>query len=133
MLDEIHPGEVLREDFMKPYGFSAASLASKIGLAPSSIQRLICGRHRLTARTAVRIGRLFNMEASFWANLQVEYDLRIARRESSKHLHSSVKPLAPKTPSGAAAQGAKVESWAVSGQSPGEGSSHEDIAAKTTG
>lgn len=109
MLDEIHPGEVLREHFMKPYGLSAASLAAKIGLAPSSIQRLIGGRQRLTARTAVRLGRLFNMEARFWANLQVEYDLRMARRESSKRLHSCVKPLAPKAPAGAAAQGAKVE------------------------
>jgi len=109
MLDEIHPGEVLREDFMKPYGLSAASLATRIGLAPSSVQRLLCGRRRLTARSTVRLGRLFSMEASFWANLQVEYDLRIARRESSKRLHASVKPLAPKTPADAAAQGAKVE------------------------
>lgn len=96
MLEEIHPGEILHEDFMKPLGISAVRLASGIGLSAASIRRLMRGNRRLTAETALRLGLFFNMEPRFWTNLQVDYDLRTAARESLKDLRLRVKPLARK-------------------------------------
>lgn len=78
LLDEIHPGEILLEDFMKPMGISARQLASDIDVSPSRISDLVNGNRPITADTALRLGLFFNMEARFWINLQTEYDMRIA-------------------------------------------------------
>lgn len=82
LLDEIHPGEVLLEDFMKPMGISARQLASDIDVSPSRISELVNGTRPITADTALRLGLFFNMEARFWLNLQSEYDMRMAERET---------------------------------------------------
>ncbi|WP_255763796.1 HigA family addiction module antitoxin [Pelomonas caseinilytica] len=95
MFEEIHPGEILHEDFMKPLGISAVRLASCIGLSAASIRRLMRGNRRLTAETALRLGLFFSMEPRFWTNLQADYDLRTAARKSLKNLRFRVKPLAP--------------------------------------
>jgi addiction module HigA family antidote len=88
LLDEIHPGEILLEDFMKPMHISARRLASDIDVSPSRISELINGRRPITADTALRLGLFFNMEPRFWLNLQSEYDMRVAMRE----LKDSVAP-----------------------------------------
>jgi addiction module HigA family antidote len=80
LLDEIHPGEVLLEDFMKPMGISARQLAADIDVSPSRISDLVNGNRPVTADTAVRLGLFFNMEPRFWMNLQTEYDMRVAAR-----------------------------------------------------
>ena len=80
VLDEIHPGEILLEDFMKPMGISARQLAADIDVSPSRISDLVNGNRPITADTAVRLGLFFNMEPRFWMNLQTEYDMRIAAR-----------------------------------------------------
>lgn len=80
LLDEIHPGEILLEDFMKPMGISARQLAADIDVSPSRISELVHGTRPITADTALRLGMFFSMEARFWINLQAEYDLRIASR-----------------------------------------------------
>ena len=80
LLDEIHPGEILLEDFMKPMGISARQLAADIDVSPSRISDLVNGNRPVTADTAVRLGLFFNMEPRFWMNLQTEYDMRIAAR-----------------------------------------------------
>ena len=82
LLDEIHPGEVLLEDFMKPMGISARQLAADIDVSPSRISELVNGVRPITADTALRLGLFFSMEPRFWLNLQTEYDMRIAVRES---------------------------------------------------
>ena len=80
LLDEIHPGEILLEDFMKPMGISARQLAADIDVSPSRISDLVHGRRPITADTALRLGLFFSMEPRFWLNLQTEYDMRIAAR-----------------------------------------------------
>lgn len=80
LLDEIHPGEILYEDFMKPLGISARKLASDIDVSPSRISELVHGHRPITADTALRLGLFFGMEPRFWINLQAEYDMRMATR-----------------------------------------------------
>lgn len=80
LLDEIHPGEILLEDFMKPMGISARQLASDIDVSPSRISELVHGTRPITADTALRLGLFFGMEPRFWLNLQTEYDMRITTR-----------------------------------------------------
>ncbi len=80
-LDEIHPGEILLEDFMRPMGISARQIASDIDVSPSRISELVNGQRPITADTALRLGIFFGMESRFWLNLQSEYDLRIADRD----------------------------------------------------
>jgi len=80
LLDEIFPGEILLEDFMKPMGISARQLAADIDVSPSRISELVHGTRPITADTALRLGLFFGMEPRFWLNLQTEYDIRIAAR-----------------------------------------------------
>lgn len=80
LLDEIHPGEILLEDFMKPMGISARQLAADIDVSPSRISELVHGTRPVTADTALRLGLFFEMEPRFWLNLQTEYDMRIVAR-----------------------------------------------------
>jgi addiction module HigA family antidote len=79
-LEEIHPGEILLEDFMKPMGISARQLAADIDVSPSRISELVNGMRPVTADTALRLGLFFGMDPRFWMNLQTEYDMRIASR-----------------------------------------------------
>ena len=80
LLDEIHPGEILLEDFMKPMGIAARQLAADIDVSPSRISELVNGLRPITADTALRLGLFFGMEPRFWINLQTEYDMRVAVR-----------------------------------------------------
>lgn len=86
LLDEIHPGEILLEDFLKPLNISARRLASDIDVSPSRISDLVNGRRPITADTALRLGLFFNMEPRFWLNLQSEYDMRMAVREMKEKI-----------------------------------------------
>ncbi|MCP5332426.1 MAG: HigA family addiction module antidote protein [Pseudomonadales bacterium] len=81
LLDEIHPGEILLEEFMKPMGITARQLAADMDVSPSRISELVNGRRPITADTALRLGLYFGMDARFWMNLQTEYDMRVATRE----------------------------------------------------
>jgi antitoxin HigA-1 len=80
LLDEIHPGEILLEDFMKPMKITARQLASDMDIPPSRISDIVNGVRPITADTALRLGLFFSMDARFWLNLQTEYDVRVARR-----------------------------------------------------
>jgi antitoxin HigA-1 len=75
-LEEIHPGEILLEDFMKPMGITARQLAADIDVSPSRISELVNGVRPITADTALRLGLFFKMDPRFWLNLQSEYDMR---------------------------------------------------------
>jgi len=81
LLDEIHPGEILLEDFMKPMGITSRQLAADIDVSPSRISELVNCTRPVTADTAIRLGLFFGMEPRFWLNLQSEYDMRIATRD----------------------------------------------------
>ena len=88
LLDEIHPGEILLEDFMKPMTISARKLAADIDVPPSRVSEIVNGQRPITADTALRLGLYFAMEPRFWLNLQSEYDMRIAQRV----LHEKIAP-----------------------------------------
>ena len=94
LLDEIHPGEILLEDFMKPMGISARQLAANIDVSPSRISELVNGQRPITADTALRLGLFFGMEPRFWLNLQSDYDLRVARRTTWQVAEPRVRPYA---------------------------------------
>lgn len=95
LLDEIHPGEILLEEFMKPMGISARKLAADIDVSPSRISEIVNGVRPITADTALRLGLYFNMEPRFWMNLQAEYDMRIAQRELQDSIAPRIRVFQP--------------------------------------
>ena len=90
-LDEIHPGEILLEEFLKPMGISARQLAADIDVSPSRISEVVNGLRPITADTALRLGLFFNMEPRFWMNLQTDYDMRVVMRTVRDKIASRVR------------------------------------------
>jgi addiction module HigA family antidote len=88
----IHPGEILREEFMKPLGLTAYQLAKDLHISIPRVSEIVRERRAVTADTALRLGRYFGTDAQTWMNLQADYDLRIAR---SKVDIGSVRPRKP--------------------------------------
>jgi addiction module HigA family antidote len=86
LIDPVHPGEILREDFMKPLKLSVNKLALDLHVPATRVAEIAHGRRRITADTALRLARYFKTNAEFWLNLQNFYDLELSRRsdEGSK-------------------------------------------------
>lgn len=84
----VHPGEILRAEFMEPANLSAYALAK--GLRLPGIYDIIRGERGITADTAIRLGKYFGLPAQFWLNLQNDYDIRLAR---ASHPDKGIKPL----------------------------------------
>ncbi len=95
LLEEIHPGEILLEDFMKPMAISARKLAADIDVSPSRISELVHGQRPITADTALRLGLFFDMEPRFWLNLQAEYDMRVADRDLRAKIAPRIRAFQP--------------------------------------
>lgn len=91
LLNEIHPGEILLEEFMKPMGITARQLAADIDVSPSRISEIVNGTRPITADTALRLGLFFSMEPKFWLNLQADYDIRVARRTLQKEIEPRIR------------------------------------------
>lgn len=91
LLDEIHPGEILLEDFMKPMGISVTQLAKNLDVSVGRISNLIHGHCSITVDTALRLGLFFNMDPRFWMNLQTEYDMRIAARTLQEKITAKIR------------------------------------------
>src|SRR5271169_3762046 len=85
-LRNIHPGEVLKEEFLEPMGFSVYRLARETGLPQTRLGQIIRGERSITAETAVKIGRYLNTGAEFWMNLQALYDIEEAQRRLNKEI-----------------------------------------------
>lgn len=81
LLEIIHPGEILLEEFMVPMNLTGRQLAADIDVPPSRINDIVHGRRPITTNTAVRLGLFFSMDARFWMNLQADYDYRVAQRD----------------------------------------------------
>ncbi len=77
----VHPGEILREEYLVPAGLSVNALATALHLPASLLHEIIKERRSLTADTALRLSRYFGTDAQSWMNLQVNYDLRLAERK----------------------------------------------------
>ncbi len=91
LLDEIHLGEILLEDFMKPMGITARQIASDMDVPPSRISDIVNGIRPISADTALRLGLFFSMEPRFWLNLQTEYDMRIVTRENRDRIAARIR------------------------------------------
>ncbi|WP_417316919.1 HigA family addiction module antitoxin [Emcibacter sp.] len=90
----IHPGEILQEEFLTPMGLSAYALAKATGMTQTRLSEILKGKRAVTADTALRLGRAFNMSADFWMTLQTHYDLEVARDEVGKKIEEEVKVVA---------------------------------------
>jgi addiction module HigA family antidote len=90
----IHPGEILREEYMLPLGLSANALARALGVTPARINDIVRGRRGVTADTALRLARYFGTDARSWMNLQSIYDLRVAELAQAKRIAATVRPRA---------------------------------------
>jgi len=93
-LPPIHPGEQLREEFMKPLGLTAYRLAKDISVPATRIQAIISERRAITGDTALRLARYFRTTPEFWLNMQRDYELEIAAETLGDRLQTEVKPRA---------------------------------------
>ena len=89
-----HPGEVLREDFIKPLGMSQYALAKAIGVPQMRISDLIHARRGISPDTALRLARYFGTSAEFWIGMQATYDLETARDRIGAEIDAQVQPRA---------------------------------------
>jgi addiction module HigA family antidote len=90
LLPPIHPGEILREEFMLPLELSSNALARAIGVTPARVHDIVSERRGITADTALRFGRYFGTTAEVWINLQKRFELETARRQLGNalaHIH----------------------------------------------
>lgn len=92
ILPPIHPGEILREEFLVPMGLSAGVVARRIGVPRSRIERLVAEQVDLSVDTALRLSRLFGNSAEFWLSLQTRYALDMARADRAADIEA-IEPL----------------------------------------
>jgi antitoxin HigA-1 len=92
-LRPIHPGEVLLEEFLKPMNLSQNQMALALRVPARRINEIVHGKRRVTADTALRLARYFNMSPRFWLGLQMDYDLDIANDEVGDRLNQEVAVL----------------------------------------
>lgn len=90
----VHPGEILREDFLVALGMSANALAKALNVPAPRINDVVRERRGITADTAMRLARYFGGDARSWMNLQAAYDLRIAEIENAKRIEKEIIPAA---------------------------------------
>jgi addiction module HigA family antidote len=90
----IHPGEVLLDEFLKPMGISQYRLAKEISVPPRRINEIVQRKRGISADTALRLGRYFNMSPEFWMNLQGHYDLESERDKLAHKLEKTVRVYA---------------------------------------
>ena len=97
-LAPIHPGEILREEFMKQRGLSQNALARALNVPPRRINEILLEKRGITANTALRLARFFGTSAEMWTGLQADYELRLARYEKARIIEREVEPLAALQP-----------------------------------
>ena len=93
-LDNIHPGEILFEEFLMPLEISQNGLAREINVPLRRINEIVLGKRGITADTALRLARYFGTSEKFWLGLQDDYDLEEARNALGNSLHKEIKPHA---------------------------------------
>ena len=96
-LPPIHPGEILKEDFIDPMGISQYRLSKDISVPPRRINEIVHCKRSITADTALRLGRFFNMSPQFWLNLQTRYDLEVTEDKLDDRLDNEVHSLEVQT------------------------------------
>lgn len=91
-LPNIHPGEILLEEFLKPFELSQNRLARAVGVPPRRINEITLGKRAITADTALRLARYFGTTERFWLGLQMDFDLEKARLQLGERLEREVTP-----------------------------------------
>ena len=94
LLEPVHPGEVLMEEFLKPMGISQYRLAKDISVPPRRINEIVHGTRAVTADTALRLSRYFGTTERFWLNLQTQYDIEVEKDRLGDSLEREVQSLA---------------------------------------
>ena len=89
----IHPGEILMKEFLKPFGLSQYKLAKDINVPPRRINEIVHGKRSISADTALRLSRYFNLSERFWLNLQSRYDLEVEKDKLNDRIEAEVKVL----------------------------------------
>ena len=90
----VHPGEILREDYLSPLNMSANALAKTLRVPAPRINDVVLERRGVTADTAMRLARYFGGDARSWLNLQTAYDLRLAEKANAKRIEREITPAA---------------------------------------
>lgn len=93
-LELIHPGEILREEFALPLGLSAHALARAMRVPVTRINDIMHGKRAITADTALRLARFFGTSVEMWMHLQMDYEVRVARRLKGAEIEADVRPRA---------------------------------------
>lgn len=91
----VHPGEILLEEFLKPFDLSQYRLAKDIGVPARRINEIVLGKRGITADTALRLARFFGTSEGIWMNMQVHYDLEIEKDRLGSRLLNEVKRFIP--------------------------------------
>ena len=90
----VHPGEVLREDYLKPLAMSANALATALKVPASRINDIVLERRGVTVDTAMRLTRYFGGDVQTWMNLQIAFEIKSAEKVLSKRVLAEIQPLA---------------------------------------
>lgn len=90
LLEPIHPGEILLEEFMKPMEISINRLAREIHVSPGRISAIVNGKRAITADTALRLGKYLGTSSDLWIGLQGEFDLRVAKRTVGEEIERNI-------------------------------------------
>ena len=93
-LPPVHPGEILRDDFLEPMQISVYTLAQVIKVPRSRVNDIVLGRRGITTDTALRLARYFGTTPEFWINLQARYDLEVADRTLRRRIEREISPRA---------------------------------------
>lgn len=89
----VHPGEILREEYLKPLNMSVNALAKRLGVPTSRLNDVVLERRGVSPDTAMRLARCFGGDARSWLNLQIAHDLRVTEIEHAKKIERTVEPL----------------------------------------
>jgi len=91
-LRPVHPGDILRNDFLEPLGLTAYRLAKELGVSRPTVTQLVARRRNVTAEMALRLARYFGTSAQVWQNLQAQYDLEVATTKIGKTVNQKIRP-----------------------------------------
>ncbi len=89
----VHPGEILREDYLKPLQMSANALSKALHVPAGRVNDIVLERRGVTPDTALRLARYFGGDAQSWLNLQQSYDLKVAQKQRAKQIEAEIEPL----------------------------------------
>jgi antitoxin HigA-1 len=92
-LPNVHPGEILLEEFLRPLGISQNKLAREVKVPPRRVNEIVLGKRAITPDTALRLARYFGTSERFWLGLQMDFDLEEAQRSVGESIQKEVRPL----------------------------------------